>query len=280
MIFVPEEDTVKNLGLLVAAVALVMSAAMGSSAQTASLQRGNSSPRIIQGFGFGPAGMIISPKPQAPFSAVMVERMEETLSDGTNINRENEEAVMRDSVGRTYRARKIIRPAAAGERDTIPRMMVTISDPVQHVQYVCSPVKVCRKMGYRTWPNGRGPQRGPYPPLHPGKDGNVTVEELGTSDISGVQVVGRRVTRVFPEGTVGNDRPITSVEELWRSEELDVAMQVKRTDPRYGTRTTTLTQVSLGEPDASYFQIPEGYRVVEGMMPPAQPQVEPRTPNQ
>src|SRR5208283_3907822 len=142
MIFVPEEDTVKRLRMLVAAVAIFMSAVVRSSAQTASLQRGNSSPRIIQGFGFGPAGMIISPKPQAPFSAVMVERMEETLSDGTNINRENEEVVMRDSVGRTYRARKIIRPAIASERDAIPRMMVTISDPVQHVQYVCSPVKV------------------------------------------------------------------------------------------------------------------------------------------
>ena len=135
-------------------------------------------------------------------------------------------------------------------------------------------------MGYRTWPNGRGPQRGPYPPLPPGKDRNVTEEDLGTSAMGGLEVVGTRVARVFPEGTVGNDRSFVSVEELWHSDELDVNIQVKRTDPRWGTRTTTLSEVNLGEPDASYFQIPEGYRIEDRQMPPPQPQVEPAPQNQ
>jgi len=85
--------------------------------------------------------------------------------------------------------------------------------------------------------------------------------------------------RVIPEGMVGNDRAFTTVRELWHSKELDVDVQVKRTDPRWGTRTATMTEINLGEPDASFFQIPEGYRVEKGpnrISP--QPQVEPFAP--
>ena len=267
----------KHLPMLLAGVA-IMTTAAGTSAQTEGSQGRTISHGVTQVFGFGPAGTIISAKAQAPFSAVLVEETQQTLSDGTNITRNNEEVVMRDGLGQTYRARTIIKPVLAGQRNASPRMMVTITDPVKHVQYVCTPIKVCRKMGYRIWPKGCGPQRGPYLPLLPGKDRNVTEEELGTSDISGVEVVGKRLTRLIPEGMVGNDRPFTTTEELWHSEGLDVDVQVKRTDPRYGKRTTTMTEVNLGEPNPNYFQVPEGYRVVEEGKVPPQPQVEPMPP--
>ncbi|HKH98460.1 MAG TPA: hypothetical protein VJ999_05070 [Candidatus Sulfotelmatobacter sp.] len=277
----------KHLRLLLAAAGTLMSAAPGASAQAASTQSGTTAVRVTESFGFGPAGTIVPPKAHAPFSAVLVERSEDALTDGVNINRENEEVVMRDGAGRIYRARKI-KAVGAGERNArpgavpsagpsaVPRMIVTITDPVEHVQYTCTPIKVCRKMGYRQWPNGRGPRPGPYPPLDLPNDRSVTVEDLGTATLSGVEVEGKRLTRVIPEGTVGNDRPFTTVEEIWHSKELDVNVQVKRSDPRWGTRTATMTEINLGEPDASYFQIPEGYRVEEGLrrMSP-QPQVEP-----
>jgi hypothetical protein len=50
-------------------------------------------------FGFGPGGSSISSKPNAPFSAIAIERFKQTLNDGTNISRENQETVMRDSAG-------------------------------------------------------------------------------------------------------------------------------------------------------------------------------------
>ena len=110
-------------------------------------------------------------------------------------------------------------------------------------------------------------------------DRSVTVEELGTTNLSGLEVEGKRLTRIIAEGTVGNDRAFTTVEEKWYSKELDVNVEVKRTDPRYGIRTTTMTEVNLGEPDPSYFQIPEGYRVEESRVSP-QPQVAPLAQNQ
>lgn len=264
--------------MLLAGVAILSTATAAADPQTTASQR-----RIVphgpqQAFGFGPAGLIISAKANSPFSAVLIEETQDTLSDGTNINRSNEEVVMRDSAGRLYRARTIKKPGFHGGRES-SRTMVTISDPVRHVQYACPPIGICSKMGYRIWPRGMGPQRGPYLPAFPG-DRSVKRENLGTSNISGVTVDGKRMTRVIPEGMEGNDRPFESVQEVWHSNELDLDVQMKQTDPRYGTRTTTMTDVNLGEPNPSYFQIPQGYRL-ETNRASAQPQVEPQPqPNQ
>lgn len=225
-------------------------------AQTSPPPFATPAPPVTYSLGFGPALSTIPPTPHAPFSAVVVNQSEQTLNDGTRITRENQEVVMRDGMGRIYRGREIKRPGST-ERD--PRVMVTITDPVQHVQYVCTPMRVCRKMAYR---EPRNRQR------VLGRGSNfVTVEDLGSSNINGVEVEGKRISRVIPEGTIGNDRAFTATEELWHSNELDVDVQVKRADPRTGTHTTTLTEIRPGEPDPKYFQIPEGYRVEERQTP-------------
>lgn len=217
-------------------------------------------PTPVFGFGFGPAGSAISPKPHAPFSAVLTQHTEQILSDGTTITRDNQEIVMRDSMGRIYRGREIKLPEGThGE----PHLLFTICDPVEHVQYVCSSIpKHCRKMGYRDPSSLRRPTR-----TASGNHPDITVEDLGTANISGVDVQGERITRIIPEGRVGNDRPITSTQETWHSKELEVDVEVKRTDPRAGTRTNTITDLNLGEPDAVYFQVPEGYKVQQGGIP-------------
>jgi len=225
--------------------------------------RAVSADRPVLSFGFGPAGSTISPRPHAPFSAVAVEGFEQTLNDGTTISRENHEIVMRDSAGRIYRGREL----KSHSTDREPLTFFNVTDPVKHIQFRCVAVgKHCSIMQYRQPPhNDRFPS-----PRHI-KD--VTIEDLGDSSISGVQVVGRRFTRVIPEGSAGNDRPFDTGLEIWYSKELDVDVEVKRTDPRFGVRTTTLTQLDLSEPDPKFFQIPEGYTVgqvhqsVGGMAP-------------
>jgi hypothetical protein len=251
-----QEEKVKHLRGCLWVAAIVMQAAPGVSAQTASSHGATPSHSGTYSFVFGPAGTAIPAEPHAPFSAVLVEQMEQTLNDGTNIARDNQELVMRDGRGRIYHSRKIGRMRSS-ERE--PWTLVTITDPVRHVQYLCTPLrKRCTKRGYRLPPSMRLPHA-PSPDKGPG----VTVEHLGSSNISGVAVEGTRVTRVIPEGMAGNDRPFATIEELWYSKELHIDVRVKRTDPRMGTRTTTMTEVSLGEPDPKYFHIPEGYRVEE-----------------
>jgi hypothetical protein len=219
-------------------------------AQTANAHTETSAP--VLAFGFGPVGEAILPKPHAPFSAVLVQQLEQTLNDGTHISRDNNEIVMRDGMGRIYRERAIHRP---GSPDTVLHSTITLLDPILRVQYLCNSVrKGCTKMEYRQHPNLRAS-------VFPEKGKGITVEDLGPATISGLEVEGKRVTREIPEGAVGNDRPMTTTVETWHSHELDVDVQVKRSDLRAGTRTNTLTDVQIGEPDPKYFQVPEGYRI-------------------
>ena len=244
-------------------VAAITMAAASAAAQLAPPLPNSSLPGGTFVVGFGPFGNGLSTKRNAPFSTVIVEQTQQTLNDGTNISREYEETVMRDSRGRIYRARKIIRPQhigpvpnAAPVPEHPPMMIITITDPVRHVQYFCSPVRICRKSAYRQPPTLRRPFANDRKKMP-----DVTVDDLGPSTVSGIEVRGARITRVVPEGSAGNDRPFTTSEEVWYSKALDADVEVKRTDPRMGTRTTTMTEVSLREPDPSYFQVPAGYRV-------------------
>jgi len=244
----------RALLLPIFAIALVTATAQSGSPLPAPTPHGAIS------FGFGPAGMLIPPTKNAPFSGVLVTQTEQTLEDGTHINRESPEVVMRDSQGRIYRARTIKRPGA----DQQVHQMIAITDPKTEIELLCNPLKICRTMLYRYPSKSRRP-----PFFDPNKKNpNITVEELGTSAINGIEVEGKRITHVIPEGMIGNDRAFTVVEETWHSRELDIDVQVKHTDPRAGTHTTTMTEIIASEPDPKYFQVPEGYRVEPmGIMP-------------
>jgi hypothetical protein len=52
-------------------------------------------------------------------------------------------------------------------------------------------------------------------------------EKLEPQTIEGVPAEGKRITTTWPEGSrMGNDRPITSVVESWRSPELQIPLLV------------------------------------------------------
>lgn len=228
-------------------VMLTVSAGIGQTASSPAA----SAPHPVISFGFGPAGSTIATSRNAPFSAVVVQSFQQTLNDGTNISRENQEIVMRDSAGRIYRGRELKRPFT----DRGPFTFFSVTDPVKHVQFRCiAASKHCTIMQYREPPN-----RTRFQDRSRVKD--VTFEELGDSNINGVEVVGERITRLIPEGLAGNDRPFESTEEVWYSKELGLDVEIKRTDPRFGVRKTTLTQLDLAEPDPQLFQIPQGYKV-------------------
>jgi len=203
-----------------------------------------SHPVPVVSFGFGPAANMISSIKNAPFSGVLTSQLDQTLDDGTHINRENQEVVMRDRQGRIY-GERTVRSSGPGAHDL---QLITLLDPSRHVQYLCTPLKICRTIRYRN-PSGFRHLRG----FDSSKDSNITVEDLGTADMNGIEVEGKRVTRTIPQGTIGNDRPLSIVDESWHSNQLDIDIQVKRTDPRMGTHTTMMNSIVAGEPDAKYF---------------------------
>src|SRR5438270_410474 len=73
-------------------------------------------------------------------------------------------------------------------------------------------------------------------------------EPLGTQTIEGVLAEGTRMTITFPEGSMGNDRPITTVTETWMTPDLKTVVLSKSSDPRYGESTTKLTNIVMAEP--------------------------------
>lgn len=92
-------------------------------------------------------------------------------------------------------------------------------------------------------------------------------EELGVQNIEGVDAVGTRVTTTIPAGDIGNERPIEIVYEKWFSNELQLVVMSKQSDPRFGEQTYRLTNIVRSEPDPSLFEVPTGYKVLSETTP-------------
>ncbi len=86
-------------------------------------------------------------------------------------------------------------------------------------------------------------------------------DHLDSRVINGLWVEGIQNTMTFPAGMMGNDRPITTVEERWFSPELGETLLFKRSDPRSGETVQRLTDLDRSEPDPTLFRVPADYRV-------------------
>ena len=194
----------------------------------------------------------------APFSSVVTAEWTKTLEDGSTITRFNHRIVIRDGRGRIFQERRTLVPKNGQAEPLLHH--TEISDPAQHTKYFCNPrSQICELRSYISPPADVDEPTGSF--------GNgkmaLTREDLGKSNISGIEVTGTRETRFLAAGVIGNDRPISITKEFWYSPQLGLNILVKRNDPRVGTQTFTVTEVSLSEPDPKCFQLPTGYKVVD-----------------
>ena len=81
--------------------------------------------------------------------------------------------------------------------------------------------------------------------------------------IDGIPVEGRSSSQTIPAGEIGNERPITVVNEEWSSPDLKVLVMTHHSDPRTGESTYQLRNIVRGEPDATLFAVPAGYEIRE-----------------
>jgi hypothetical protein len=88
-------------------------------------------------------------------------------------------------------------------------------------------------------------------------------DDLGTQNINGVVAKGTRSTITIPTGQIGNDRPLQVINERWYSEELGMLIKTSNSDPRFGTTTYELTNISRAAPDPTLFQVPADYSINE-----------------
>jgi len=93
---------------------------------------------------------------------------------------------------------------------------------------------------------------------------DTKTEDLGEQSIEGVSAKGTRTITTIPAGAIGNERPIETIYEKWYSDELQMVVFSKSSDPRFGEQTYRLTNINRSEPDPALFQPPPGYKKVSG----------------
>jgi hypothetical protein len=200
-----------------------------------------------------------------PFSAVAVSETTQTLSDGNRIARRTETNLFRDSQGRF---RKEVTLPAIGPLSTSgkPDSFVSVDDPVAGTHIILHPeAKAAEKM---EMPAGHMKEviKGGLEE-HQAKvmaENSLKKEDLGMQTIGGVSAQGTRITHTIPAGEIGNEKAIVVVSEHWYSNELQMVVMTKRSDPRFGDTSYTLTKIQRDEPAASLFAVPPDYTVTSG----------------
>ncbi len=245
----------------------------------------------------GPNVIPAAGAPGQPYSAEQITEHIQTLADGTHITQAGQKSMLyRDSAGRT-RTEHTFQPPPGMAMAAVMPPMVQIMDPVAGYHYTLNAQnhsaqrmpflnKVRQTNGAASGAisfspsaasasganttsakvqaaNGAifAPTMSPTPSDRPHPQ--IQKESLGTDTIEGLTAEGMRTTVTYPEGTVGNDRPITTVTEVWMSPELKMPVLSKMSDPRNGDSTTKLINISLTEPDPSLFQIPADYQIID-----------------
>ena len=96
-----------------------------------------------------------------------------------------------------------------------------------------------------------------------GAGGRGVRETLDLQNIEGVMATGTRTTTTIPAGEIGNAQEIKVVSEQWFSDELQVLVLTKHSDPRSGETIYRLTNILRAEPDPSLFTVPADYTIQE-----------------
>jgi hypothetical protein len=223
----------------------------------------------------GPLG---PPVANAPFSAEAITTVQQVLADGTRLQRTGKARYFRDRVGRVRVEQAImgldsLNPAAEGQ------VRITIyPDPSNGGVYTLDPKARTFALGVRSVAtNGVGGghnfavplgwfsfltfARGDQSLLRYGIDGSaIQQERLGTQTIAGVEASGRRITTTVPAGSrVGNDRPMRIVDERWESNDLQLLIYARHSNPLTGLVEYQLSNIKRAEPPSYLFRVPEDY---------------------
>jgi hypothetical protein len=205
-------------------------------------------------------GIFVTPIANEPFMAVVDEQRTSVQPDGTVLALKTIHAIARSTQGQIYNEARPLVPAAFP--GTPPIRVMHIYDPQTRLNTLLYPEQ---KTGRQN--------RAPHPPSTAPPDLYATPaanslpvnqfskeEDLGTETMEGVSVHGVRETQTIPAAQNGG-KEVTVVDEYWYSDELRLNMLVKHTDPRTGSVTMTVTQVTRTEPAAAIFEIPSGYKL-------------------
>jgi hypothetical protein len=219
----------------------------------------------LLGFGGFHGGKVVT---GVPFSAVAVTQLTHTLADGTKISSSIKVTLCRDSQGRFRKEGGI--PPVGDLAENQARSFIVINDPVASKGYLLVPdkkiahVMTMKNHGHKDAIGSDAAKAAPDFGGFKGGSADITSESLGTQTINGLSAQGTRITRLIPAGKIGNDKPITITREVWYSPDLQMVVQSKHSDPRFGDTSYSLTNIQRTEPAANLFTVPSDYTIKEG----------------
>jgi hypothetical protein len=200
-------------------------------------------------------GVHITPIADAPFSAEVMVRNEQSMPDGTVVSKHTINLIGRDSRGRIHNERRLLVPEAY---NGTPRLLEAhIFDPETRLSTYYDPMTHIARQ-----------QILPKPPTAASlSNPQVKVEDLGTDVIKGFVVKGMRRTLTIPAKLSGTGASVEIVDEYWYSDDLQINLLLRRTDPRTGVQTVEITTIQREEPQPSFFEVPQGYKIVDETPP-------------
>jgi hypothetical protein len=205
---------------------------------------------------------------KAPYRATVKTTREQKLMDGNAIHGSATTHQARDTAGRTMSETSMgCTPGLDGQLQPIVRVTVydpgkrttlswSVSDNAPKVVHVVHQPEPVASPAVQT-------AQHTAPPVRPQQRVEVHSENLGSKMIAGVMAEGSRTVRTIPAGEQGNDLPIEVVDEVWIAKDLGLAVMRVSDDPRSGKTTTEVVELNQGEPDASLFTAPAGYKLEE-----------------
>jgi hypothetical protein len=202
-------------------------------------------------------GFFLTPIPNSPFSAVVnVERTLVRRDSSVVLQLRSTHHVARDTRGRIHNEMSALVPVTSNE--TPPLLHIHLYDPQTRVS---TEINVPKRTFWTITMN-HPPSTEPPTIRFAAPDGNAPPneftqqEDLGIRDFEGVAAHGMRQTQTVEE----DGKEIVVTDEYWYSQDLRVNLMIKHSDPRKGTATMTVTQITRTEPDPAVFEIPEGYK--------------------
>jgi hypothetical protein len=211
-----------------------------------------------------------APAARLPYTAEYKITRVRTLADGSTITQESTETVALDSQGRRMTSTTTV-PVSG---DQTPKTHVSVSDPVARTN--SSWTVPGKKATVTAMPAPGAPRNcaaatpAAATPAAGVQHVKPTVEDLGTETIQGMEARGRKTTTTTPAGTIGNNQPLVRTNELWTATTPGLKGLVAREvsdDPQSGKMTKELTNFNQAEPDATVFQPPAGYEIVNKPAP-------------
>jgi len=196
----------------------------------------------------------VPPIAGVPFSATAIIENKQLMPDGSVAVSRNINLIGRDSRGRIHGEMRSRVPASS--KDEPPLVEVHLYDPqtnVGTVYYPATHIAVQRHQARPLETADLPPPAGPQ----------VVVEVLGQTTLDHIDVVGTRRTVVIPAQANSTGAPITVVDEYYYSPDLHLNVMLVHNDPRTGEQTIALSNIKREDPDAAFFQVPEGYKIVD-----------------